>query len=82
MAEDNTIGTPLRSSTFKLRAYLDEPVSATSLAVFRICFSISVIALVVEYFREGWVDVLAAKFHFSFIPGVVPLPGPGLYILC
>lgn len=62
------------------REYLEEPVSALSLAIFRISFSISMLALVVEHFRGGWIDVLAAKIHFNFIPGVVVLPGAGLYV--
>jgi vitamin K-dependent gamma-carboxylase len=80
MGEKITTTAPLKSSILKARAYLEEPVSAASLAVFRMCFATSVIALIVEYFRQGWVEVLASKFHFSFIPGVVPLPGVGLHV--
>lgn len=80
MAEDNTADSQLKSPAFKLSAYLEAPVSVASLAVFRICFSISMIALVIEYFREGWVDILSSNFHFTFFPGVVPLHGVGLYM--
>lgn len=80
MAEDSTADTKLKSPAFQFRAYLEEPVSASSLAIFRICFSIATVGLVVEYFRAGWIDVLASKIHFSFIPGLTPLPGIGLHI--
>lgn len=70
----------LKKPTLAFRAYLEEPVSAASLAVFRICFSIAMVALVVEHFRSGWIDVLASKIHFNFVPGVVVLPGLGLYV--
>lgn len=79
MAEDNTADSQLKSPAFKLSAYLEAPVSVASLAVFRICFSVAMIALVIAYFHEGWVDILSSSFHFTFIPGVVPFHGKWLY---
>ena len=65
----------------QLRAHLFAPVDATSLAIFRIAFGLIMLWEVWRYFSYGWITryYVDPILFFSYIPGVTPWPGDGMY---
>jgi hypothetical protein len=66
-----------------LRAWLDEPVPAHSLAALRIAFGIVMLVATIRFAANGWIDSLfvAPPFHFTYygFSWVRPLPSPLIY---
>lgn len=63
---------------------LFEPVSIESLVFFRIYFGLMMLADLVSYFRNGWINQVFLKseflFKYYFFEWVHPLPGAGMYL--
>jgi len=64
-------------------AYLNGPVDGASLAVFRICFGLLIACESLKYFGANWVYryYIEPGFYFSYLPFVLPLPGPLMYLV-
>lgn len=73
------------SERLTLRAWLDRPVDASSVALFRIGFGLAMIVLAARFFVHGWIhaDFVAPRVFFSYwgLGFVRPLPGIGMYVL-
>jgi vitamin K-dependent gamma-carboxylase len=63
--------------------YLQQPVDASSLAVFRMAFSLFMLWMIFEYWHNNWIAFLSGDvpFHFSFVSGMPTFAGGGIYIL-
>jgi len=48
--------------------YLNKQINAAPLAVFRICFGVMMLASIIRFWANGWIEKLyiAPKFHFSY----------------
>ena len=68
-----------------LRTWLDQPVDASSVAIFRIAFGIAMVVLAGRFFTHGWIaaDYLVPRHFFPYwgFGFVRPLPGPWMYVL-
>ncbi len=66
------------------RKYLEAPVDAASLAVFRVAFGAMMMTLTVRYFTHGWIrEYYLVPTHFFSYYGfawVRPWPGSGMYV--
>jgi vitamin K-dependent gamma-carboxylase len=62
-------------------AYLASPVDGASLALFRIGFGALMIWEVWRYFANGWIAryYIEPTYFFSYLPGIRPWPGDGMY---
>src|ERR1700722_15835729 len=70
---------PLSGRLGKWAQYLQEPIDGASLAIFRICFGLAMIANLAKYYPTIEHDYITPRFNFSFIPGLHPWPGAGMY---
>jgi vitamin K-dependent gamma-carboxylase len=63
--------------------YLQQPVDGSSLAVFRMAFSLFMLWMIFEYWHNNWIALLSSKvpFHFSYLSGMPTFAGDGIYIL-
>ncbi|CAN5315328.1 HTTM domain-containing protein [soil metagenome] len=61
-------------------SFIESPVDGSSLAVFRIWFAICMLINTWMYTIDVHIDYLQPKLFFSFIPGMAPWPGNGMYI--
>lgn len=68
-----------------LKDWLNRPVDASSVAVFRIAFGIAMVVLAARFFTHGWIvaDYLVPTHFFPYwgLGFVHPLPGPWMYVL-
>lgn len=71
---------PTRNAWQDWRGFLSAPVNGTSLAIFRIWFAVCMLANTWIYTIDVHIDYLKPKLFYSFIPGMVMWPGPGIYI--
>lgn len=71
---------PAGSMWQRWEEFLSAPVNGTSLAVFRIWFALCMLANTWVYTIDVHIDYLKPKFFYSFIPGMVMWPGPGIYV--
>jgi len=65
----------------KWTRYLQEPIDGASLAIFRICFGLVMVAHVCENYAHIERNYISPHFNFSFISGLHTLPGFGMYEL-
>jgi len=68
-----------------LTDWLNRPVDASSVAVFRIAFGLAMVVLVGRFVTHGWIaaDYLVPRHFFPYwgLGFVRPLPGPWMYVL-
>lgn len=65
------------------RTRLSQPIDALPLIIFRIGFGLLMLVSIARFWLRGWISeqYIEPGYHFSFIPGLVPLLGDGLYVV-
>ncbi len=60
-----------------------KPSSIAPLVVLRIVFGGVMLASIIRFAYNGWIAdfYISPQFFFSFIPGLEPLPGMGMYVI-
>src|ERR1043165_2923336 len=69
----------------KLFGYLKEPVSISTLVIFRIAFGSLMFVSILRFMLKGWVSAMyiTPKIFFSFygLEFIKPLPAAGMYVV-
>lgn len=64
-------------------SFIHRQVPIAPLVIFRIIWGLLMFVSVVRFAANGWIASLYIdpSFYFSFIPGIAPLPGMGMYVV-
>ncbi len=74
----------MKQAIERLSSRLATPVDGASIALFRICFGLLILADVIRYFKNGWISAywIQPEFNFTYLgfDWVKPWPGDGMFI--